>query len=116
MPIQLVIDPSLQLSASRFAAAWNADGRTRALATAHAQQAGAAAYDPGLGEVVLLLGTQMALAVAGNALYDLIKDLLLKQGVRQPLHVAQHPQPDGGDLLIVSAEEEQATPGVHPPG
>jgi hypothetical protein len=105
VPIQLAIDPTLQVSPRRFAAEWNADPRAGELATAELRAGGLESYDPNLGEIVLLLTTQMALAVAGNALYDLIKDILLKQGVCRSIRIVQHQSAGGSQLLIAMAED-----------
>jgi hypothetical protein len=104
--MQLVFDPSLQVSPARFAADWNADTRANAPAEVQTQRSDAKGlYDLGLVEIVVLLGTQMAMSVAGNALYDLIKDLLIKQGVSRKVQIIRETQADGSELLVVMSEE-----------
>jgi hypothetical protein len=112
MRCRIALDPSLQLSPARFAADWNADPRSRTLADAEVQRGSSASYDPALGEIALLLTTQMALAVAGNALYDLIKDILLRQkpaaeqeALRRRITVLEHDGGDGSRTLIVTIDE-----------
>ena len=98
MPIQLTLDPRLKLSPTRFAAAWNVDPRTDDLATAEVSTtAGAEA-----GDVILLRTAQTAMPVGAAALYDLIQDVLLQQGVVGPVQIAQDTGPDGDDLLTVT--------------
>jgi hypothetical protein len=101
MPIQLTLDPSLQISSTQFAAAWNADPRTVDLATAEVSSTAGA--DVGERDVVLLRTAQTAMPVGAAALYDLIQDILLQQGVAGPVQIAQGTTPDGGDLLTATA-------------
>ena len=105
MPIQLAIDPSLQVSPTQFAADWNADPRTDDLATAEVSSTAGAGYDPGLGDVILLRTPQTAMPVGGIALYDLIKDVLLELGVQGRVQITQQTAPDGDELLIVTPGE-----------
>jgi hypothetical protein len=105
MPIQLTIDPSLPVSPIQFVADWNADPRTDDLATAEVSSTAGAGLDPRLGDVILLQTAQMAMPVGGSALYDLIKDVLTKQGVQGRVQITQQTAPDGGELLIVTPDE-----------
>jgi hypothetical protein len=105
MPVKLAIDPSVQVSPRQFAADWNADPRTDDLATADLQSTGLAGIDPDLGDIVLLVTTQTSMAVSGTALYDLIKDIIVKQGVLQQFQIVQREADDGSELLVVTAEE-----------
>ena len=107
MPIQLAIDPSLQVSPAQFAAAWNADLRTDDLATAEVSSTAGAGHDPGLGDVILLRTPQTPIPVGGIALYDLIKDILLEQGVQGRVQITQQTAPDGDELLIVTPGESE---------
>ena len=100
MPIQLTLDPSLAVSPTQFAAAWNADPRTDDLATAEVSTTAGA--DEGQGDVVLLRTAQTALPVGTAALYDLIQDILLQQGVGGRVQIAQDTSADGGELLAVT--------------
>ena len=100
MPIQLTLDPALKLSPTRFAAAWNVDPRTDDLATAEVSTTAGA--EAGEGDVILLRTAQTAMPVGAAALYDLIQDVLLQQGVDGPVQIAQDTGPDGDDLLTVT--------------
>jgi hypothetical protein len=63
-------------------------------------------FDPTLfGGTIVLLGG-LALNVVSNALYDLIKAVLVKQGVRKRTEIKQLDQPDGSRLLVVTIEEQ----------
>jgi hypothetical protein len=101
MPIKLAIDPSLQISPRQFAADWNADLRTDDLAKADLQSAGFDGIDPDLGEIILLMTRQAPIPVAGAALYDLIKDIVVKQGVVQQIRIDPRVADDGSELLVV---------------
>lgn len=102
MPIQLTLDPTLQISPAQFAAAWNADLRTDDLATAEVSTTA----DAGESEVILLHTAQTAMPVAAAALYDLIQDTLLQQGVDGPVQIAQDKTSEGDDLLTVTPGAE----------
>jgi len=68
--------------------------------------AAAKGFDPALAEVINLVVIPLALNVAASALYDLIKDILLKQGVRRRTRVIYQKQPDGAETLIVTIDED----------
>ncbi len=103
MPIQLTLDPSLKLSPTRFAAAWNVDPRTDDLATAEVSTTA----DAEAGDVIVLRTAQTAMPVGAAALYDLIQDVLLQQGVDGPVQITQDTTPDGDDLLTVTTGGER---------
>ena len=54
-----------------------------------------------MSEIVLSLTT----GIVGNALYDLIKQVLVKKGVHKHTHIAEIKKPDGTRLLIVDIDE-----------
>jgi hypothetical protein len=107
MPIQLTLDPSLQISPSQFAAAWNADPRTDDFATAEVSTTAGADQEVEMDEVILLRTAQTAMPVGAAALYDLIQDILVQQGVTQQVQIAQDTAPDGGELLAVTLGSDQ---------
>lgn len=108
MPIQLTLDPSLGVSPADFAQAWNADPRTDDLATAEISSTAGA--ETAAGDVILLRTTQTAMPVAAAALYDLIQDVLLQQGVAGPIQIDQETTADGGELLIVTDGADSVSP------
>lgn len=107
MPIQLTLDPSLQISPTQFVAAWNADPRTDDFATAEVSTTAGA--DEGQDDVVLLRTAQTAMPVGAAALYDLIQDILLQQGVGGPVQIDQDTTTDGGELLAVTPGTDSET-------
>jgi len=106
MDYQIALSPELGLSTADFVAAWNQAPEFRAVAEARVSESSGAQYDPALlvGAVALLGG--VALNVASNAIYDLIKQVLAKRGVRQRTEIMQFDQPDGSRLLVVKIVEE----------
>jgi hypothetical protein len=106
MDYQIALSPELGLSPQDFVTAWNKAPERRALAGAVLSRPGAAQYDPALLTVTLSVLGSLALGVAGNALYDLIKELLMEQGVRKRTEIVQVDQPDGSRLLVVTITEE----------
>jgi hypothetical protein len=113
MPIQLSIDPRLQISPAQFAADWSADPRTDDLATAEVSSTAGPGHDPNWGDVVLLRTTQMAMPVSASALYDLIQDVLRQNGAPGRVQITLQTDPDGSELLIVTpGAATEDTPGA----
>jgi hypothetical protein len=106
MPHQIVIDPSLGLSAGEFAAVWNDEPESHKVATAQVATDAAQAYDPSWAEMVNLIAVPLMLGVAGNALYDLIKHVVLQAGVRRRTQIVTYTQPDGSELTVLTIDEE----------
>ena len=105
MTHQIILDPSLGLSAGQFAAAWNARPACRELAIAQTTAAGAKSYDPAWAEMVNLIVAPLAMGVAGNALYDLMKDILRGAGVRRLTRIEHHQQTEGSGLTIITVAD-----------
>src|SRR5690242_15313949 len=103
---QIVLDPALHISPQAFAAAWNADQDHHAIAEASLQPLPGRQFDPSLAEAAIVVLTGLASGVAGNALYDLIKELLLHQGVTKRTQITTLEQPDGTKLTVITAEED----------
>jgi hypothetical protein len=106
MEYQIALPPELGLRPAEFVAAWNATPQARALAQARVDSDAAHSYDPLLMAGVIALGLAVASNIAASALYDLIKEVLLKQGVRKRTTIVERTRPDGTHLLIVTIEEE----------
>jgi hypothetical protein len=106
MDYQIALSPELGLSPKDFADAWNEAPDCRAAAQATLSRPSSAQYDPTLLTVTLTVLSSLALGVASNALYDLIKELLMEQGVRKRTEIVQVEQPDGSRMLVVTITEE----------
>ncbi len=106
MDYQITFAPDLALNPSDFVAAWNNTPQCRDVAEARLGASTSAQFDPDLiaGGVAVL--SSLALGVASNALYDLIKQALVRQGVRKRTEITRLDQPDGSRLLVVTAVEE----------
>ena len=105
MEYQIALSPNIGISPTEFAAAWNASDETHAVAAATLTPSSSTNYDPFLTEVVVTLGT-IGVGVVTNAIYDLIKQVIVKQKKHQHVHIQQLDQPDGTHLLVVDIDEE----------
>ena len=106
METQIALSPELGLSPEEFVTAWNATADCTAVAEASVTAPQSAQFDPTLLGVTLTVVSSLALGVASNALYDLIRELLMEQGVRKRTEIVQVDQPDGSRLLVVTITEE----------
>ena len=106
MDYHIALSPELDLSPEKFAAAWNETPECRDLAQARLSQTQGAQFYGTLLTVTLTVLGSLALGAAGNALYDLIKETLMRQGVRKRTEIVHLEQPDGSRLLVVTVVEE----------
>src|SRR5579863_4935058 len=101
----IALSPDLGLSPADFVAAWNEDAAARTNGETQLAESISKDYlDPTLvNEIVLSLTT----GIVGNALYDLIKAVLLKKGIhKKHTHIHETKKPDGTRLLVVDIDEE----------
>ena len=105
MEYHIALSPDVGLSPEAFVTAWNATDETHVVAHASLAPSTGTHYDPFLVGVVATLGT-IGVGVVTNALYDLIKQVIVKQKKHEHLHITQVDQPDGTHLLVVDVEEE----------
>lgn len=105
MNYTIVFSPDLNLTAADFVAAWDNSPDCRSYGEARLAEASRRQFDPSLLPDAVTLLTDLAVGAAGNALYDLIKGVLAKQGVRKRTEIKQLEQPDGSRLLVVTIEE-----------
>ncbi|MFQ5814822.1 MAG: hypothetical protein ACE5I2_16715 [Anaerolineae bacterium] len=101
MEYQIALPPELGLSSEEFVAGWNDDQDCLAIAEAGLAEPTTKQYDPTLATAALAVLGSVALNVASNAIYDLIKHVLAKKGVRRDVEIMQLDQPDGSRLLVV---------------
>src|SRR5712692_4513939 len=100
---QIALTPDLGLRPADFVNAWNEGAETRTNGEAQLASATSREYDAGLvGEIVLSLTT----GIVGNALYELIKGVLMKKGVQKHIHIEERKKPDGTRLLLVDIDEK----------
>jgi hypothetical protein len=107
MDYQIAFPPELGLDAAAFIAAWNRAPDCRAVAEARPGEPGAVPhFDPTLLQGALAVLGSVALGVATNALYDLIKGALTRAGVREGVQIVQLDQPDGTRLLVITIVDD----------
>lgn len=105
MDYQLALPPNL--NPADFVAAWNDNPACRTAAEARLAVLPPAQFDPTLTGAAAVLSA-VALGVASNALYDLIKAVLIQQGVRRQTEIVELQQPDGTRVLVVKIAEEKS--------
>jgi hypothetical protein len=103
MDYQIALPPTLPVTPAHFVAAWNQDRATQDAGTAKVVQPSTAQYEPVTMGAVLV---SIAAGVATSALYDLIKHLLIKEGVQQRIEIQQIPNPSGDPTLVVTIKDE----------
>jgi hypothetical protein len=104
MEYQLVFSPELGITPDAFVTAWNAETDTQTVAEARLAPGTNRSYNVPLDAVVFIV-TNVGLGLATNALYDLIKSALVKQGHHKGTKITKLDQPDGTHLLVVEEEE-----------
>jgi hypothetical protein len=104
MDYQIALSPDLNLTPTDFIAAWNEAPECRAVAEARLAKSVSAQYDP-LSVGVAALGS-VAAGVAANALYALIKRIVVKKGVTKQTEFVAIDFPDGSRLIVVKIIEE----------
>ena len=98
---QIVLSPDLGLAPADFVAAWNEDAECRSVAEVRLPDE-SVQYDLTTG-IVLGIFT----GIAANALYDLIKKVLVKKGVTKETEFTQLEKTDGTRLTIVKISEKE---------
>ena len=105
MEYQLVFAPSLEIAPADFVTAWNEDGSTQDVAQAQIVSSTTKVYNGALLDAVLLVVNAVVLPLGTNALYDLIKGIVVKQQKHKHIKLTQLDQPDGTHLLVIEEEE-----------
>ena len=105
MEYRLVFSPELGIAPDAFVTAWNAEANTQTVAEASLAQNSSKAYSGPLMDIVVFVLTNVGLGLGTNAIYDLIKSALVKQGHHKRTKITKLDQPDGTHLLVVEEEE-----------
>ncbi len=107
MDYALALTPSIGLTSQDFVKAWNDIPECRAAAEARLEKTSRPAFglDPVLAGSIAVLGT-VALNVASNALYDLIKQALARRGIRREITITELSRPDGTRLLAITIVQD----------
>jgi len=102
MDYQIVLHPDLGLSPSDFICAWNEEEETSTKGEAYLASSESKTFDPALMEAIVL---SITTGIVSSALYDLIKRVLAKKGVKHT-HIEEIKRPDGTHWLRVDIEEK----------
>ena len=105
MEYQIVLSPDLDISASDFVDAWNEDSEACAKAQAQLATSGTASYNPMVDASIVVL-SNVGMGIATNAIYDLIKQILVKRGVKKHTHIVEVKKPDGTSIRVVDIDEK----------
>jgi hypothetical protein len=103
MDYHIALSPELDIHPTDFVKAWNDDTEAHNEASASFAPSAGTQYDPTLIADVLLGVTT---GIASNALYELIKKVLVKQGVRKHTHIEEMKKSDGSRLLVIDIKEK----------
>lgn len=103
MNYQIALSPDLGISPEDFVSTWNESPDCRSVADARMEAGTQRSFDP-LTAGALLIG--LVSGIATNALYDLIKNALVKKGVRKQVEFTQIEQPDGSRIIVVKMIKE----------
>ena len=106
MEYQLALSPDLNVRPSDFVKMWNESQEYRAVAEARLDTSSAAQYDPTLIDGAIAVLTTLGGGIATNALYDWIKQALVKKGVRKKTRFTQIDKPDGTRIIVVMIDEQ----------
>jgi len=100
---QIVFSPELGMNLKDFVTAWNEETETHLNGEARLAETTSKGYfEPVTTTIVIGVVT----GIAANALYDLIKKVLAKKGVRHiQTHFEELNKPDGTRLVIVDINE-----------
>jgi hypothetical protein len=106
MEYQLVLSPKLEMNPADFVAAWNDDPDAHAAAEARLSDASSKS----LGDITAMslaidfvLGVTSGMTASG--LYDLIKQVIQKQGVHKRTRYMEVTKPDGTHIIVLDSDE-----------
>ena len=105
MNYQIALSPQLGLPPHDFVQGWNTSDEARVAAEAHLAPSSTSQFDPFLLEALAVLST-VGVGMATNALYDLVKQVVIKKTGHHHTRITQVDQPDGTHILIVDFQDE----------
>ena len=106
MEYQLAFSPDLGIHSAEFVEEWNGSPEYRTQAEARLDAARATQFDPSLVDGAIAVLTMLGGGIATNAIYDLIKGMLIKKGIHKHTKITRIDQSDGTHILIVTIDEE----------
>jgi hypothetical protein len=105
MEYQLVFATGLEIAPADFVTAWNEEANTQQIAQAQLISNTNKSYNAPLLDAAWLIISTVGLGIGTNALYDLIKNTLVKQKPHKHTKITKLDQPDGTHLLVIEEEE-----------
>ena len=106
MEYQLAFSPDLGIHSAEFVEEWNNSPEYRTQAEARLDTTRATQFDPSLVDGAIAVLTMLGGGIATNAIYDLIKGMLVKKGIHKHTQITRIDQNDGTHILIVTIDEE----------
>jgi len=109
---KITFSPDLKINVEDFVAAWNDEPDCRAVAEAQLETSVAAVHDPISATAIAILGT-IALSVAANTVYDLVKKASFNKNLSKNLEdyelldFKEIPQSDGSKLLVIFVKQDK---------
>lgn len=103
---QLAFAPDLEVRPTDFVTEWNENPESRTQGEARLNTSSSTHYDPSLMDGAMAVLLVLSEGIVTNALYDLIKHLLIKKGVRKKTRITQIDKPDGTHILVITIDEE----------
>jgi hypothetical protein len=104
MEYQLIFSPRLDIAPGDFVTLWNEEVASQDAAQARLAPGEAKSYNI-LGDLVLLVLTNVGLGLGTNALYDLIKTVFAKKDHKKHIKITKLDQPDGTHYLTIDIDE-----------
>jgi hypothetical protein len=106
MEYQLVFGSSLEITPADFVTTWNEEASTQEVAQAELVPSPIKSFNGPVLDTVLLVANSVVLPIATNALYELIKSVVVKKKKNKHKHtkITQFDQPDGTHLLVIEEE------------
>lgn len=105
MDYQIALSPALGLTPVDFVQGWNTIDEARTVAEARLTALDGRNFDPFLVGAVAVLSS-VGIGIATNAIYDLIKQIVIRKAGNKRIHITQIEQPDGTCILVVDIEKE----------
>lgn len=115
---KITLSPDLEINTTDFVTAWNDTANCREVAKAQLENSAAVNYDPLVAGAAAVFLSGIAVGMTTNALYDVVKQIVLNQAPVQKLlekrklpksteviEIQTVQQPDGTPLLVVVLKE-----------
>ncbi len=105
MEYQLMLSPRLEMNAADFVEAWNDDLEAHAKAEARLAEASSKSFDPTAVSLAIDFIIGVASGMTASGLYDLVKQVMQKQGVHKHTRYTEVTRPDGTHIIVLDIDE-----------